>query len=68
MPGEAQFCCRLCDAREFVAVGKTRLGARIFACSGCSVMFLDPQKFAKPAHQQLTPRMGHLIGAKRRRR
>lgn len=31
----------------------------MYACSGCSVVFLDPEKFARPKHEQMLPNLGH---------
>ena len=32
----------------------------MYACSGCSVVFLDPEKFARPKHEQMLPNLGRL--------
>ncbi len=44
-----------------MAVGKSRLGARFYACAGCSVVFMDPAKWSRPPHEQITPGLGHLM-------
>jgi hypothetical protein len=42
------FTCRFCFAHSFVIVGRSRLGARLYACAGCSIVFMDPAKFCSP--------------------
>ena len=57
----AELCCRVCRARTYIAVGKSRLGAKFYACASCSTVFMAPEKFSKPQHEQLTPTLGHLF-------
>lgn len=61
MSEDVTFQCRLCHCRDYVAVGKSRLGARFYACAGCSAVFMDPAKWSRPPHEQVTPGLGHLI-------
>jgi hypothetical protein len=66
-PGDAvameppEFACRVCDCREFVAVGQSRKGAAFYSCTGCSRVFTDPAKASKPPHELILPGIGHLI-------
>jgi hypothetical protein len=55
------FVCRHCNSREYIAVGQSRKGATFYACAGCSGVFMDPAKFGKPAHELVTPGLGHLL-------
>jgi hypothetical protein len=55
------FVCRHCNSREYVAVGRSRMGATFYACAGCSGVFMDPSKYGKPAHELVTPGLGHLF-------
>ncbi len=61
MSGATPFQCRLCHYRDYVAIGKSRLGARFYACADCSVVFMDPAKWSRPAHEQVTPNFAHLM-------
>lgn len=61
MPAPPAFLCRVCPSRDFVAVGKSRLGARFYACSGCSAVFMDPLRWSRPAHEQVLPGLAHLM-------
>ena len=61
------FQCRVCGSREYVAVGKSRLGARFYACAGCSGVFMDPVRWSRPAHEQVTPGLAHLVPSALRR-
>ena len=60
MPVVPEFQCRLCRSRTYVAVGRSRLGARFYACAGCSGVFMDPDRWTRPAHEQVTPGLDHL--------
>ncbi|MCU0758916.1 MAG: hypothetical protein MUF07_06920 [Steroidobacteraceae bacterium] len=62
------FQCRVCSSPDFVAVGKSRLGAKFYACAGCSAVFMDPGKWSKPAHEQAVPGLAHLSPRLDRRR
>jgi transposase-like protein len=53
--------CRLCNAHDYVSVGKSSLGAKSYACAGCTAVFMDPTKWSKPSHEQLTPGLAHLM-------
>ena len=65
---QSEFCCRVCRARSYIAVGKSRLGAKFYACAECSAVFMTPEKFSKPPHEQLLPSMGHLFPPTRPKR
>ena len=60
-----EFCCRVCHAQSYVAIGRSRLGAKFYACVRCSVVFMAPEQFSKAQHEQLTPTIGHLFARKR---
>lgn len=60
------FACRVCNSREYVAVGRSRLGAPFYACAGCTRIFTDPSKASKPAHELVTPGLGHLFAGRTR--
>lgn len=62
------FRCRNCNSPDFVAVGKSRLGAKFFACAGCTAVFMDPTQWSKARHEQLTPGLGHLSPTAQRAR
>jgi hypothetical protein len=66
MSGEISFQCRVCQCRDYVAVGKSRLGARFYACAGCSGVFMDPAKWSRPSHEQVTPGLAHLMPQSKR--
>jgi hypothetical protein len=55
------FCCRVCHSQAYVAVGRSRLGAHLYACSGCSTVFMEVAKFTKPTQERIRPTIGHLI-------
>lgn len=66
MSGAVPFQCRVCQCRDYVAVGKSRLGARFYACAGCSGVFMEPAKWSRAAHEQVTPGLGHLLPQSKR--
>lgn len=57
----AEFACRVCDCRAYVAVGQSRKGAGFDACAGCSLVFTAPEKLSKPPHELVTPGFAHLF-------
>lgn len=61
MPTEVPFQCRVCQSRDYVSVGKSRLGARFYACAGCSGVFMEPARWSRPPHEQVTPGLAHLM-------
>ena len=56
----AEFACRVCDCREYIAIGQSRKGAAFYSCAGCSRLFTDPVKAGRPAHELVTPSLAHL--------
>src|SRR5690349_10145276 len=56
---DVPFACRVCKCRQYVMVGKSRLGAKMYCCSQCSVVFMDPDKFSLQKHEQMLPNLGH---------
>jgi hypothetical protein len=45
---DADFTCRYCFSKNYFIVGRSRLGTTMYACSGCTIVFLDPKKFCNP--------------------
>jgi len=62
-----EYWCRLCNSRDDIAVGKSRLGIRFYACAGCSVVFMEPATWSRQAQEQITPSLAHLFVAHERR-
>ena len=54
------FCCRVCGSSEYETVrdsngviGKGYRSRVLYCvCSGCSAVFMDPEKFSVPSEQQ----------------
>lgn len=62
------FRCPICHYGAFAVLGRTRLGAYIYTCGKCTVMFADPAAFTNARQPKPVPGALPVVAMQKRGR